>query len=268
MRSSLRFLSLVAATVAATGLAGSVRAESGRQTNALVGSSYVFPSVANTQGLFNAFFKTKVTLYNPNTFDIVVQVQLTTTAGAPPTQNLPLAAGGYRRWDNFLQDVFSFTGGGGLIFTESSSKVFVAIVEVYVDGPNGRYTTPVTGLLPDDAILPSSLAPGAIWVAPGIQNNAGNRANFGCLSLAPIASAVQVHFYAFTNGERTDTSFTLNVQSLAWQQQAVPISGDDIIAVFGLTTDDPSLIAYCYAVNVNNASNDGNSIVARRTLPK
>lgn len=268
MKVSRRLLSLVAAGVASACVAGVARADSGRQPNALVGSSYVFPSVANTQGLFSAFFKTKVTLYNPNTFDIVVQVQLTTGAGAPPTQNLPLAAGAFRRWDNFLQDEFSFTGGAGLVFTESSSKAFVAIVEVYVDGPNGRYTTPVTGLLPDDAILPSSLAPGAIWVAPGIQNNAGNRANFGCLSLAPVASSVQVHFFAFTNGERTDTSVILNLQSLAWQQMAVPVTGDDIIAVFGLTTNDPSLIAYCYAVNVNNASNDGNSIVARRAPPK
>src|SRR5258708_38617932 len=102
MKYSLHLLSLVAAGVVTAGLAPVARAESGRHANALVGSSYVFPSVANTQGLFNAFFKTKVTLYNPNTFDIVVQVQLTTTAGAPPTQNLPLAAGGFRRWDNFL----------------------------------------------------------------------------------------------------------------------------------------------------------------------
>jgi hypothetical protein len=268
MKYSLRLLSLVAAGVVAAGGAPAARADSGRQPNALVGSSYVFPSVANTQGLFDAFFKTKVTLYNPNAFDIVVHVQLTTAAGAPPTQNLPLAAGRLQRWDNFLQDVFGFTGGGGLIFTGASSKVFLAVVEVYADGPGGRYTTPVTGLLPDDAILPSALAPGAIFVAPGIQNNAGNRANFGCLSLAPIASSVKVDFYAFTNGELTTTSSTLNVQSLAWQQQAVPIAGDDIVAIFSLTTNDPSLIAYCYAVNVNNASNDGNSIVARRTPPK
>ncbi|HSB63652.1 MAG TPA: hypothetical protein VLJ18_05770 [Thermoanaerobaculia bacterium] len=268
MKFSLRLLSLVAAGAVAVGSAFPAGAESGRLPNALVGSSYVFPSVANTQGLFGAFFKTKVTLYNPNSFDIVVEVQLTTAAGAPPTQTIALAAGGFRRWDNFLQDVFGFTGGGGLVFTEGSSKVFIAVVEVYVDGPNGRYTTPVTGLLPDDAILPSSLAPGAIFVAPGIQNNAGNRANFGCLSLAPIASSVRVDFHAFTNGARTTASSTLNLQAVAWQQVPVPIAGDDIIAVFGLTTDDPSLIAYCYAVNVNNASNDGNSIVARRSPPK
>jgi hypothetical protein len=268
MKYSLRLLSLMTAGAVAAGGALAAGAESGRRPNTLVGSSYVFPSVANTQGLFNAFFKTKVTLYNPNSFDIVVQALLTTAAGAPPLQNLTLAAGGFRRWDNFLQDVFGFTGGGGLIFTEGSSKVFIAVVEVYVDGPNGRYTTPVTGLLPEDAILPSSLAPGAFFVAPGIQNNAGNRANFGCLSLAPIASSVRVDFYAFTNGELTTTFSTLNLQAVAWQQVPVPIVGDDIIAVFGLTTNDPSLIAYCYAVNVNNASNDGNSIVSRRTPPK
>ena len=79
---------------------------------------------------------------------------------------------------------------------------------------------------------------------------------------------MRVDFHALTNDEHTVTSTTMNLQSLAWQQQAVPIAGDDIIAVFGLTTNDPSLIAYCYAVNVNNASNDGNSIVARRAPPK
>jgi hypothetical protein len=268
MKDSRGFLSLVAVAALAAGAALAASAETARGPNALVGSSYVFPSVANTQGLFGAFFKTKVTLYNPNAFDVVVHVQLVTAAGAPPTQSLPLAAGAFRRWDNFLQEVFGFTGGGGLVFIEGSSKAFIAIVEVYVDGPNGRYTTPVTGLLPGDAVLPPSLAAGAFFVAPGIQNNAGNRANFGCLSLAPIASSVRVDFYAFTNGELTTASATLSLPPVAWQQVPVAIAGDDIIAVFGLTANDPSLIAYCYAVNVNNASNDGNSIVARRTPPK
>jgi hypothetical protein len=228
----------------------------------------VFPSVANTQGLFNAFFKTKVTLYNPNTFDITLHVQLTTTAGTPPTQNLPLAAGSLRRWDNFLQDVFSTTGGGGLVLTEDASKPFIAVVEVYVDGPNGRFSTPVTGILTDDAIVSPADAPGAIFVAAGIQNNAGNRANFGCLSLAPIASSVRVDFFAVVGPTLTTTSTTLNLPPLSWQQQAISIPGDDIVAIFSLTTNDSSLIAYCYAVNVNNISNDGNSVVARRTPPK
>lgn len=272
MKDSLRRLPLAAAGMLAllgTGLLSHpARAESGRRSNALVGGGYVFPSVANTPGLFNSFFITKVTLYNPNPFDITVHAQLTTAAGAPPTRNLPLAAGSLRRWDNFLQDVFGATGGGGLVLTEDTSKPFIAVVEVYVDGPNGRFSTPVTGILADDAIVSPADAPGAIFAAAGIQNNAGNRANFGCLSLAPIASSVRVDFFAFTGTNLTTASTTLNLPPLAWQQQAVPIPGDDIVALFSLTSNDSSLIAYCYAVNVNNTSNDGNSIVARRTPPK
>lgn len=272
MKYLLRRLPLAAAGVLSLLAAGVIslpaRAEFGRRPNALVGGGYVFPSVANTLGLFNAFFKTKVTLYNPNTFDITVHAQLTTPTGAPPTQNLPFAGGSLRRWDNFLQDVFGYTGGGGLILTEDTSQPFIAVVEVYVDGPNGRFSTPVTGILTDDAIVSRADAPGAIFVATGIQSDAANRANFGCLSLAPIASSVRVDFFAFIGTNLTTTSATLKLPSLSWQQQAVPIAGDDIVAIFSLTTDDSSLIAYCYAVNVNNASNDGNSVVARRTPPK
>ena len=93
MKYSLRLLSLVAAGVVAAGGAREARAESGRHSNALAGSSYVFPSVANTQGLLNAFFKTKVTLYNPNLFDIVVQVQLTTTGRCPAHAEPPARRG-------------------------------------------------------------------------------------------------------------------------------------------------------------------------------
>lgn len=272
MKDSLRLPPLAAAGVLALLAAGVLslpaRAESARRPNALVGSGYVFPSVANTLGLFDAFFKTKVTLYNPNTFDITLHATLTTTAGAAPTRNLPLAAGSLRRWDNFLLDVFTFTGGGGLVLTEDTSKPFIAVVEVYVDGPNGRFSTPVTGILADDAIVSPADAPGAIFAVAGIQNNAGNRANFGCLSLAPVASSVKVDFFAFIGTDLTTTSTTLNLQAVSWQQQAVPIPGDDIVALFSLTTNDSSLIAYCYAVNVNNTSNDGNSVVARRTPPK
>ncbi len=273
MKYSLRRLSPAAAGVLALIAAGALslpaRAESGREPSALVGGGYVFPSVANTLGLFDAFFKTKVTLYNPNAFDITIHAQLLTTVVSPRVLNLPpLAAGSFRRWDNFLQDVFDYTGGGGLVLTEDTSKPFIAIVEVYVDGPNGRFSTPVTGILTDDAIVSPADAPGAIFVAAGIQNNAGNRANFGCLSLAPIASSVKVDFFAFNGGDLTRSSTTLNLLPVSWQQLPVPITGDDIIVLFGQTANDASLIAYCYAVNVNNTSNDGNSVVARRAPPK
>jgi hypothetical protein len=236
---------------------------------ALVGSAYVFPSVANTAGLFGAVYQTKVTLYNPTNVNLTIQCQIATPQGASAVVNIPLQAGHVLQWDSFLDDVFHYTGGAGLIMKESTgTKPFLPVVEVHVDGPNGRFSTPVTGVSPDDAILTPAQSPGALFVAPGLQNNAGNRSNFGCLTVGPIASTVNVTFYAFTDGALTTAATSINLPAGSWQQQPITIVGDDIIAIFSLTSEDPGLVAYCYGVNVNDTSNDGNSIAARRTPPK
>lgn len=250
--------------------APAARAGDAPRPAALTGKSYVFPSSANAQGQFGAYFKTKMTLYNPNADPITVRAFLSTPAGASQTVSIALAANTYTRWDNFLDDKFGYTGGAGINLAENTAaKSFVAIAEVFTESDAGRYSTPLTGLLAADAVveLGNPIA-SPISVVAGLRVDAANRANFGCSSASAGPIQVRADFYAFRNFIRSaTTSATLDLVPLGWAQQAVPVEGDDIIAIFWVVSGTPGAGVYCYGVNVNNASNDGTAIPARTWSP-
>jgi hypothetical protein len=237
---------------------------------ALVGRGYVFPSSANAQGQFGAYFKTKMTLYNPNADPITIRAFLSTPAGASQTVNIALPANTYTRFDNFLDDKFGYTGGAGINLAESTAtKSFVAVAEVFTESDAGRYSTPLTGLLADDAVVALGnpiLSP--ISVVAGLRVDGSNRANFGCSSASAGPVQVRADFYAFRNFFRSaTTSATLDLGPFGWAQQALPVDGDDIIVNFWVLSGAPGASVYCYGVNVNNASNDGTAVPARTWSP-
>ena len=250
--------------------APSARAGDAPRPVALTGKSYVFPSSANAAGQFGAYFRTKMTLYNPGGDPITIRAFLSTPAGASQTVSIALAANTYTRFDNFLDDKFGYTGGAGINLAESTAtKSFVAIAEVFTESDAGRYSTPLTGLLADDAVvaLASPIA-SPVSVVAGLRVDAANRANFGCSSGSADPIRVRADFYAFRNFIRSaTTSATLDLVPLGWAQQAVPVEGDDIIAIFWVISGTPGAGVYCYGVNVNNASNDGTAIPARTWSP-
>lgn len=239
----------------------------GRHPNTLVGAGYVFPSTANVAGQFGAHFKTKMTLYNPNSTPITIIVQLASPGGGSTTKNISLAADAFRRWENFLEEEFAYVGGAGVGMLESTvSKPFIAIAEVYTESANGRFSTPLTGLFTTDNIVSSG---NSMSVVPGLRVNSANRANYGCASGSPVAAQVRVDFYGFSNGVQVgSSSATVSLLPYGWAQQAVPIQGDDVFAYFRLTSGGTGgLGVFCYGVNVNNTSNDGTSIPAHRSPP-
>lgn len=249
---------------------GPARAGDAPRPAALTGKSYVFPSSANAQGQFGAYFKTKLTLYNPNSDAITVRAFLSTPTGASPTVSIALPANTYTRFDNFLDDKFGYTGGAGINLAESTAaRSFVAIAEVFTESDAGRYSTPLTGLLAADAVveLGSPIA-SPISVVAGLRVDAANRANFGCSSASADPIQVRADFYAFRNFIRSaTTSATLDLVPLGWAQKSVPVEGDDVIAIFWVVSGTPGAGVYCYGVNVNNASNDGTAIPARTWSP-
>ena len=251
-------------------LAAPARAGDAPRPAALTGRSYVFPSSANAQGQFGAYFRTKLTLYNPNADPITIRAFLSTPAGASPTVSIALPSNTYTRFDNFLDDKFGYAGGAGINLAESTAaKSFVAIAEVFTESDAGRYSTPLTGLLADDAVVVlGSPVASPVSVVAGLRVDATNRANFGCSSASADPIRVRADFYAFRNFIRSaTTSATLDLVPLGWGQQAVPVEGDDIIAIFWVISGTPGAGVYCYGVNVNNASNDGTAIPARTWSP-
>ena len=225
-------------------------------------TGFVFPSAANVAGLNGAFYKTSMNLLNLNAQEITISAGLMTPTGASAAKAIVLPANSYKTYDNFLQEVFGYTGGAGISLFDASSKPFVAVAEVYTTGPSGRYSIPLSGLNGTDAVAAS--ASGATSVAAGLRVTAATRANVGCSNLDPVPATVRVDFSAITAGVATTTTFNLYLGASQWAQQSVPIPGDDIFAFFSVTSGGGPLGVYCYGVNVDNVSNDGTLISAVR----
>jgi hypothetical protein len=225
-------------------------------------TGYVFPSSANVLGRNDAFYKTNMKLLNLNSQEITISAGLMTPSGAVGAKTIALAANSYKTYENFLQEVFGYTGGAGIALFDSASQPFVAVAEVYTESSAGRFSTPLVGLNSSDAVVVA--ASGATSVAAGLRVTPSTRANFGCSNLDPVPATVRVGFSAITNGVKATTSTDLTLGPSQWAQFAVPIPGDEIFAFFSVTSGGGPLGVYCYGVNVDNVSNDGTLIPAVR----
>lgn len=232
----------------------------------VVGTSYVFPSSGNNQGV-GAYFKTRMVLVNPTTSPMTVNAILSTPGGAVGPQAISLAAGETKVYENFLDEVFDHTGGAGIRLWESSnSKQFVASAEVFADLTAGRYSTPIYPMLSDDQVARVSDPGHSLSV--GLRVDSDNRANFGCANTDSTPISVQADFFTPTSGFSTPAaSVILDLPANGWQQTRVPVTGDPINIRFRTFGTFGPLGVYCYGVTVNNASADGTSVPAVYVWP-
>ena len=97
--------------------------------------------------------------------------------------------------------------------------------------------------------------------APGISVNSQTRTNVGCFNQADAANSIKATVLD-SSGKLTIGSVTLNLPPKAWGQTAVNSVVSD-----GYVQFDPSDSAVCYAVVVDNSTNDGQFISAAEYRP-
>lgn len=265
MNNRTRILALVLLLSPAVSFAAD-RVLTARSPLGIVDNGYVFPSSANVQGV-GAYFKTRIVLVNPTPNPMTINVLLSTPGGAVGPRTVSLAASETKNFENFLADVFGYTGGAGIRFWESTnSRPFLVNGEVYADTANGRYSTQIIGMSSDDRV--ASVAETGQSLSPGLRVNAANRANYGCANADSTAVSVQADFYTSAGGPTTPASTaTLNLAANGWQQAAVAVTDDLVNIRFRYFGGGGSLGVYCYGVNVNNQSADGTSAPAVYVSP-
>ncbi len=215
------------------------------------------PVMANNQGATAAFFKTRVSIINPTTFSYPIEAALYNQNGFVKEVTLAIVAGQILNYENFLEEVFQYNGAGSVKFDSwigpeggSSDYDFLVTAEVYTDSPNGQYKTIVATGPPPDSISQSFAAYSA-----GIRVDANNRTNIGCSNASQGPNVVFADIY---DGNSTLVGVhQLQLSADGWFQEKVfeNVSG-------GYIRWRPSGPAYCYAVVVDNTSNDGTFIPA------
>jgi hypothetical protein len=218
----------------------------------------VVPTAANVGGLNGATFRTRLSIFNPTAFTYPIQVTFYDQDGNGANSNITMSAGQLRVYDNFLSDVFSVTGAGSLKFESlqipggSPDFQFVINAEVWTLSANGRYGTSITTTL--------ASASAADSYSPGIRVNVDFRSNVGCFNDSSSANTVVADIFDASNNLVSSVIFTVPPQS--WYQTAIPANLDS-----GYVRFRPSGAAYCWAVTVNNTTNDGHFVLASEFVP-
>jgi hypothetical protein len=219
------------------------------------------PVMTNAPGALGGVFKTKVVVFNPTIFSFPVEVSLYGTSGFVSKTTIDLAAGQVRNYENFLAEVFSYSGAGTVNFDSLSlaggnpSLKFLVSAEVYMDSDKGRFKTVVSTGAPLDPVSSTASA-----YSLGVTVDAETRTNIGCFKTSFSTTVISAEVYDATN--RLVTTVALTVAGGSWTQVSLPnaVSG-------GYIRWRAASAAYCYAVVVNNTSNDGTFVPAVSYVP-
>lgn len=216
------------------------------------------PVMTNASGLQGATFETHVAIMNPTASAYSVTVTLNDATGAKRTATIPLAAGELKTYSNFLGSVFQLQGTGAVTLSAPEStggthnNRFILSVEVHTVGAGGWFGTAVPALEFAGTSSPS--------FAAGIFVDAQTRTNVGCYNQSAAANTIKVRVY---NGAGAQIgTFDMALAANAWGQAGVPQS-----VTGGYVRFEPQDNAVCYAVVVNNQTNDGRFIQAVEYAP-
>lgn len=253
-----RLITLIALTltVVMTTSAFSQSSQHAREL-AFASDSQTVPVVANTPGQ-GGTFQSYLAIFNPTSTGYAVTASLYDVTGTKRTALIPLAAGELKTYTNFLDSVFNgFTGAGAVTFVSpdtaggTRNNRFIINTEVRTAGT--RYSTPIPVL---EFAGTSSRS-----FAPGITIDSNTRTNVGCFDQSGTVNTVTAKILD-ASGAQTLGTVTLNLAANGWRQAAV-----NTIVSAGYVQFDPSDSAVCYAVVIDNSTNDGRFISAAEYKP-
>ena len=223
-----------------------------RERMELVGSLLriaVIPATANSPGRFGAYYKTRVVIFNPTSRDYSITAGLFGTNGPISQKDIAIDSGEYRVWDNFLGEVFDYRGGGAvLLVAPDEDDKFYMTAEVYTDSPNGRFSTTVV-----NGIVPLFLRGKEPEYNPGISVNQNRRTNIGVFNISNDPSSIEAKVHDASGMLVQTIGFEL--KGSAWQQKTIGVPVDNGNVRWEINGESDA--HYFYAVEVDNASNDG-----------
>jgi len=217
------------------------------------------PVVGNTPGAAGANFQTYVSILNPTSSAFPVEVTLFDPTGTKRTATINLAAGELKTYQNFLDSVFNgYVGGGAVQFRAAESaggtnnNRFIVNAEVWTAGAN-RYGTTIPALEFAGTSSPS--------FSSGVNVGTASRTNIGCFNQSDAANSIKATVYD-ASGRTVVGTVNLNLPANGWGQAPIPS-----VVSNGYVRFEPSDAAVCYAVVVDNTTNDGNFIPSTEYRP-
>jgi hypothetical protein len=255
MKRLVFLVAVLSAAVVATPAFSQARPELGVS---FASDSLTVPVMINASGAAGATFATYAALMNPTSKAFPVTATLFDNGGNRTQKTITLAAGELKSYQNFLNDVFAYSGLGTVRFQSgaevggSTDNLFILSAEIYTTASGVRFGTS----------LPTLEFPGtdSRSFSVGVTVDASNRANVGCFNESKVANAVTATVFDGTGAQVTTLQLQLGPNTLGQRAVNVAVSG-------GYVRFDPSGPASCYAVVANNTTNDARFIPAVEYTP-
>ncbi|MEO6327157.1 MAG: hypothetical protein ABIT01_10605 [Thermoanaerobaculia bacterium] len=210
-------------------------------------SHVLLPTSAFANGQFGAVFKTKLSIANVTGTQYSIRAGFSTGAGEVSARSITIRPYETLTYQNFLDEVFQTTGAGAIDFDSgNTSNRFIVSAQVYVDGPNGRFSTAVQSA--DEAGTIINGRPGYVV---GVSANSFDRTNVGCASDSGNSQTITVQVYSASN-QSLGSLPPITLGPYSWTQVGMNIGVTDGILIISSTQR-----AVCYGVVVDNVSNDG-----------
>ncbi len=220
---------------------------------------WYLPGAAETAGRNGTRFSSTLTLCNPGSVQVPVQIGFIPYPGrpVPPEQSRTLEPSETIRQERVLQALFGLTSDAGTLTFASSVPLYSALTTENVASPTGTYGL---ALQPVDAssLLTTGLTGYSIWVT----QNAAFRTNVA-LFLPDQGSSVTLEIYDEQNILRGSTTVTAAVP-MSWQAAISDLIGPTDLNLGRVEMHVNQGRAFGYAAVVDNVTGDG---IAVPTLP-
>jgi|KBSSwiStaDraftv2_1062776.scaffolds.fasta_scaffold00008_85 hypothetical protein len=216
-------------------------------------SRIVIPTSANLAGAQGAQFTTRLSILNVTDRAYNVGVIHYGNDGNTRTATISLGPRQIRNYENFLQELFSFSGAGAAAFASLDDQdQFMVIAEVVNDVGNGKFKTVVAS----GAVIEESY-PELDNLSLGINVDTNNRTNLGIFNDSNETNNVFADAFN-SSGVLVATVAFENVPPRGWQQKSL---GSNVSGGFiKWRVSGPHI--YAWAVVVDNRSNDGTFLPA------
>lgn len=207
------------------------------------GGALTIPVVGRAPGANGTFWRSDVTLYNPNGNQIALSLRYNGT-----TRTLVLGGGDTEVLADILSQFGQTSGSGTLTVSWSASTGPVVT--------SRTYTTVETGGTYGQSIDPVAAFASRAWV-PGLRNDGSYRTNVGFVNGGTETETVTVTLLSSFGTELGRTTLTLNAGQLMQTSAAALFPNANLAAGFTLAVEgDANAKVFAYGSMVDNGSGD------------
>ncbi|MCU0303222.1 MAG: hypothetical protein MUC56_04070 [Thermoanaerobaculales bacterium] len=210
------------------------------------------PAVAHAVGAGGARWRTDLTLVNPGSGDLIVEIDLIGEDGPVATDVVHVPDGWVIRLPDVVADALAADGTGALRLTPRQGLV-MATSRTFAATPGGTYGQGIPGVPASTA-----LATGEVAVLPGLRQDSRFRTNLGLVNIGEAALEATVVAHAADGETLATLSFTVAAASRLQANQ--PLPAGTAFATVSSATPGARLLAY--ASVVDRATDDPTYVAA------